>query len=127
MIALAKIILAGMNDYGSSQDIIRSGQRDHTISDIYCRFSLRISLDISQIADMSDSVFRCAVSHVVGIEVGSGGCATVAQISLLVYVKTMKPLCKSMNRAGDDDGPIRDGLNDLQVTRDVLLLNVVRR
>lgn len=56
----------------------------------------------------------------------SGGCATVAQISLLVYVKTMKPLGKSIDSARNGHGPIRDGLNDLQVTRDVFPLNVVR-
>lgn len=62
VVALAKIILAGMNDYGPSQDVVRSAQGDDIVGNIYHRLPVRIRLNISQIADVSDGVFRCAVS-----------------------------------------------------------------
>lgn len=55
------------------------------------------------------------------------GRATVGQISLLVHVEAVESLGEAVDRSGDSDGPIRDGLDDLQVARDVLHVNVVWR
>lgn len=63
MVALAKIIFAGVYDYGPSQNVVRSAEGDDVVGDVYWRLSLGIRADISQIADVSDGVLRRAMSH----------------------------------------------------------------
>jgi len=42
---------------------MRPGQRDDAIGDVYRRFSFTVGMEIAQVADVSDGVFRCAVSY----------------------------------------------------------------
>lgn len=63
MVALAEVILAGVNDQGPSQDVVRAAQGDDVVGDIHYHLSLGIRLDVAQIANVSDGVLRRAMSH----------------------------------------------------------------
>ena len=99
MATLAEIVGASMNDNGAlvtsqhqgiwkkekeetyADDALGADQLDQLVCDTSLRIALTISLEVAQVTDVALLVLGGTVCLVVGVEVGTGGCAAVCVVA----------------------------------------------
>ena len=86
--ALAEVISSSVDDNGTANDALGADQLDQLVCDTSLRIALTISLEVAQVTDVALLVLGGTVCLVVGVEVGTGGCAAVCVVAKGVDVHT---------------------------------------
>ena len=81
MSALAEVISSSVDDNGTANDALGADQLDQLVCDTSLRIALTISLEVAQVTDVALLVLGGTVCLVVGVEVGTGGCAAVCVVA----------------------------------------------
>lgn len=101
--AFAQVVGIGMNHHGATDDVMVAHEGYHAVRDVYAGLALGICLDVAQVADVPFAVLGGTMVLVHGIEVASGGIATVGEVSKGVNVKAVGPWLESRYVARDDN------------------------
>lgn len=81
----------------SPNDASRPVKRDNGIFESEDRIPFVVGLNVAQVSDMANGVTGTAMSLAIGIEVRTGGCTSVSQITPLTE-RAILIVCERLNR-----------------------------
>lgn len=87
MVGLAQVIGTGVNDNGSTDDRVRANKRQVRVGDLDLGDARAVGLEVTQVTNVPDLGGSVTVVDTGGVEVGTGGGATVRVVTELVNVE----------------------------------------